>query len=245
MGRSILRLASSLPELNWEILKTIIDSETVDMGTLENARVQLLQKCPQFRQYSNQRDLDLNALAKSNQLLPRAKFSDNDMLAVTELRDTLEQGIGGRLIAAHRVCTEQQHQEKFSRAGIRSLFDIVGFQIVPRTSADLSTAFSVIPNLSQWKLLFVFNTTLFAPDDFSLHIGPSSSPFYRAVHFYLHRDGVCAEIQIRLRYTHEWARLHHAIVYKPQFSVPQRMRDAINQIGAVANYLDYTSILSE
>jgi hypothetical protein len=243
MISSFLTIAPSLPEIDWNVIGKIASQKPLDLERLDELRQVVIASQPELAASTRPADIDIEMLAGTFQVKGRSEMNEADLSSVHTLHNTLAAQFGNDVNIEHRISTPIQHQIKFARAGARALFDTVGFQVVPSAASRAGDVLQHLSKIAGWEKLFVFNTFPFSIKDFATFISPDSSPFYRAVHFYLVNNGVCAEIQVRLPFTHEWTKLHHATVYKPRVQISGHVRDEINRIGASANFLDYTDVL--
>lgn len=245
MHQSLHALQQLIPECDWNQLRHVVSvKQPISTCALEILRQKVLQAYPGLKTWTDPNRLDLVHIASTNRLKPRDQFSLDDMRRISKTEELLRNMFPDEShVVEHRVCSKEQFSGKYSRAGTRALFDIVGFQIIPKDVTNIEQVLRALLQVNVWDLLFVFNTTNFLPEDFPAFIGPTSSPFYRAVHLYVAQDGICTEIQIRLPSTHAWSSLHHATIYKPRVNVDEATKEWIEQLGASANYLDYRSML--
>lgn len=247
MGQSLHALAAKL-EISELDLRPFQEMAAVELPiqkhTLEVLRYNAIKECPELQICTDLELLNLDEIASSNKIKGRDQFSTQDITWITNVADLLKEMFPSETyVVSNRVCTKDQFDEKYRRSGVRALFDIVGFRIVPKNAKNVSQVIRSLREIRTWKTLFVFNTVLFSDSDFHTHIGPTSSSFYRAVHFYVAQNGVCIEIQIRFPATHAWSEIHHATMYKPRVNVDDATKKLIWRLGATANFLDFRSMV--
>lgn len=187
--------------------------------------------------------VNLESLVHSGKLIHRSLFNDSDWVKIsnaykmlTELFPETDYNI------FHRVCTGEQVKLKESLNGIRAWFDTVGFQVVPKNASLILEAIKKMSAQNYCKTLCIFNTFPFSVEDFKTYISPTSSPYYRAIHYYIDIGNVCAEIQLRTPSIDQWSRIHHATMYKPRITTTEKEKSLVMEYGQIANWIDFYSL---
>ncbi len=234
-------LLRKVPQLDVPLIYdglTLYRSKTKPLGGYD-LRKKCLRILPELRFGSDMEKTDLSAIYTDNHLLHRRDFVLNNFEAIKEL----ELWCAGKFpeaefIVRHRIASVEDMVHKERANGQRAWFDIVGFQIVPRSISALSHTLKTLNEQTKWEKLFVFNTFPFVRNDFKRLIGPESAPYYRALHYYLKVENVCVEIQVRTPMIDQWSMLHHAACYKPTVSIVSGEVSMVMMLGQVANWVD-------
>ncbi len=240
-----------------DVLSTLIRSvPNLDVPCIENGRYfhqchkervglrQLRHQClrlfPELG-YSNMTEAsDLSELAVRLNLLPRDKFTDETWESITRFTEWCTSHFPPELyIVRQRVSTPDEVRIKHQLSGPRAWFDIVGFQIIPRSVEQFARMVRMLNEQGERDELFVLNTFPFTSADFRRFIGPNSSPYYRAIHYHLNLGRVCAEVQVRMPIADQWSLLHHVTCYKPILPITLKEKRAVLAFGRVANWVDF------
>jgi len=242
MDNQFLKLLIRLPGINQRKVIDVVHSYNVryDSSSLLALRERALQLNPALREGTTSVNADLREVVQKSAWRKRSEFDSNTWRCIDEFRGVLTHALPTeRFSLHHRVSTVEQVESKLEKNGIRALFDIVGFQIEPRYASDIIEAIEVCRALEP---LVTFNTFPFLESDFATTIGPSSSSYYRAIHFYLDIGCACVEVQIRTPAIHEWSKIHHATHYKPLVQTTKEERDLVMRFGEMANWVDFRDL---
>lgn len=174
------------------------------------------------------------------QLLPRENFTAEVWESIAQFAQWCTSRFPSEcFIVRQRVSTAEKVNRKIQQNGLRAWFDMVGFQIVPRSMTQFLKIIRVLHNEAQWDRVFVFNTFPFSQADFIRLVGRNSSSYYRAIHYYFNLGRVCVEVQVRMPLTDQWSMLHHATCYKPIQQVTAEEERAVSAFGHTANWVDF------
>jgi hypothetical protein len=212
--------------------------------SLDIVRQECLNYIPELIHGDNLLLIDFSKIISDNSLLNRDQFSSDTLREISAFKAKLyEQFPDFQYSIRYRVSSLSEARLKLANNGVRALFDLVGFQIVPKSLVSFRRLIHVLNDVAGPQKMFVFNTHPFNFEDFLSLIGPSSSPYYRAIHYYFNIGGASIEVQVRLPATDQWAILHHVTCYKPIVSISSREEKLVQQLGLITNWVDYYQLI--
>lgn len=232
------RLIARIPNLDQELFEKTIESfpKGYSVSDLSDLRELVLAR---HGQLNSSHVVDMEDLFHKKHFINRRYFAEEAWDLIRRTKDTLEQLFPyGKYSIAHRVCSLEQAVCKEDKNGVRAQFDTIGFQVVPHHAFDMVLALGRMSAEKGWKTISIFNSFPFRDEEFDKQVGPNSSSYYRAVHYYIDVGELCVEVQFRTPVIDQWSKLHHATLYKPQISATQVEKEAVMEFGFIANWAD-------
>jgi len=169
--------------------------------------------------------------------------TSREMSVVREFRRALEREFSiEKFDFEFRVLNPNRVKAKFQANGVRALFDIIGFRIVPKNPKEFTSLVEYFQRIDA-DMLFSLNTFLYNEQEFARLIGGNSSLFYRAIHYYIRIAGFFVEVQLRTHSIDIWSKVHHSVLYKPVIDISEQERLLVLEFGRIANIVDFSSML--
>lgn len=247
MNNEFWTLLKRLPELDQKIFRETINSyrENFNHEDVDELRKSSIERFPILQNNHYSKDLDFEAFLTKNSLIKRPDYDENIMSSIKNVKTSLENKFpSSKYRLEHRVSTVERVLEKEKINHARVHMDTVGFRVVPFNASDVIKVAEWLEKQQKWNVLLKLNTIASDPQDFKNILEPHSSPFYRAIHYYIDIGHVCAEIQIHTPAISQWSKLHHRTHYKPQVQTTDHEKELIMEFGKIANWVDFKALCS-
>jgi len=245
MNQKLKVLVERIPGLNQDTIeKTIFTYKTqIELDPLLDLQEKILQRHTLLNVSDSKSDNNPELMIRKGKLLHRSNYDTETMDLILQTKEKVERMFPAELYQVfHRVCTSKEVLIKEDLNRLRAWFDTVGFQVIPKKAADITTAISTMEQQTELEILFRFNTFPFSVTDFKTYISPASSSYYRAVHYHIGIGKICVEIQFRTPAIDQWSRMHHATHYKPIVVTNQEEKNLVMEFGFIANWVDFKAL---